>query len=155
MRRWLATVILSTLLVACGGGSGEGLDANGRPLGDDSTATPTVPSADFQFVQDTVFTPVCTVCDAGGAAPLGLKLDEANAYAMLVGISSEQVPELLRVNPGDPDNSYLVQKIEGTAAVGDQMPQGEMVSEYICDSQYGGIWPQSAGDGLVPTRSGS
>jgi len=28
------------------------------------------------------------------------------------------------VAPGDPDNSYLVQKVEGTAAVGSQMPLG-------------------------------
>jgi hypothetical protein len=27
-----------------------------------------------------------------------------------------------RVKPGDPDNSYIVQKVEGTAAVGGRMP---------------------------------
>ena len=34
------------------------------------------------------------------------------------------MPELNRVEPGDPDNSYLVQKLEGTAAAGAQMPFG-------------------------------
>jgi hypothetical protein len=34
------------------------------------------------------------------------------------------VPSLKRVDPGDPDNSYLVQKVEGTAAVGGRMPLG-------------------------------
>jgi hypothetical protein len=29
------------------------------------------------------------------------------------------------VKPGDPDNSYLVQKIEGRASVGGRMPLGE------------------------------
>jgi hypothetical protein len=34
------------------------------------------------------------------------------------------VPTVLRVAPGDADASYLVQKLEGTAAVGGQMPVG-------------------------------
>ena len=29
----------------------------------------------------------------------------------------------MRVNPGNPDLSYLVQKISGTAAVGGRMPR--------------------------------
>ncbi len=32
--------------------------------------------------------------------------------------------DLDRVEPGDPDNSYLIHKLEGTQAVGDRMPQG-------------------------------
>ncbi len=32
---------------------------------------------------------------------------------------------LLRVNPGNPDQSYIVQKIQGTAAVGGRMPLGQ------------------------------
>jgi methionine-rich copper-binding protein CopC len=34
------------------------------------------------------------------------------------------VPSLQRVRPGDPDGSYLIQKLEGRAAVGAQMPFG-------------------------------
>jgi hypothetical protein len=30
----------------------------------------------------------------------------------------------MRVKPGDPDNSYIIQKLEGHAAVGAQMPDG-------------------------------
>jgi hypothetical protein len=33
-----------------------------------------------------------------------------------------EVPSLQRVTPGNPDASYLIQKIEGTAAVGARMP---------------------------------
>ena len=47
-----------------------------------------------------------------------------NSYANLVNVASHEVPSLKRVEPGDPDNSYLVQKIEGTAAVGGRMPLG-------------------------------
>jgi len=41
---------------------------------------------------------------------------------MLVNVASAEVPGLLRVNPGNPDASYIVQKIEGIAAVGVRMP---------------------------------
>jgi hypothetical protein len=104
-------------LGACAG-NGDGLDENGRPLEEDSgTLQPT-----FQSIQDRVFTPVCTGCHAGAAAPLGLRLDEGSSYALLVNASSVEVPSLQRVQPGNPDSSYLIQKLEGTAAVGSRMP---------------------------------
>jgi hypothetical protein len=69
-----------------------------------------------------VFTPNCTGCHVGAGAPTGLRLDAGNSFALLVNVASTQVPSLLRVSPGDPQNSYLVQKIEGRAAVGGRMP---------------------------------
>ena len=104
-------------LGACAG-NGDGLDENGRPLeGDAGTLQPT-----FQSIQDRVFTPVCTGCHAGASAPLGLRLDAGASYALLVNASSVEVPSLRRVQPGNPDASYLIQKLEGTAAVGARMP---------------------------------
>ena len=41
-----------------------------------------------------------------------------------MNVNSVEVPSLKRVKPLDPDNSYLVHKIEGTAAVGGRMPLG-------------------------------
>ena len=95
-----------------------------------------VTSADF-IVVNPVATPVsfaaqiqpifngnCTRCHTGPGAPRGLRLDPANSYANLVNVASSEVPSLKRVKPGDDDNSYLVQKIEGTAAVGARMPLG-------------------------------
>jgi hypothetical protein len=52
-------------------------------------------------------------------------LDAAHSYNLLVGVASTEVPSILRVAPGDPDNSYIIQKLEGHAAVGGQMPLGE------------------------------
>ena len=115
--------LAAAMVGGCGGGSGSGLDGNGRPLGEgDDPSGPLTPS--FGSIQSHVFTPVCSVCHAGGAAPEGLRLDAANSYAMLVGVSSVEVSSLKRVAPGDPDNSYIVQKIEGHAAVGARMPFG-------------------------------
>lgn len=112
---------LVLLLTACGAGSGAGLDPNGQPAGN----APTTPlAADFTSIQQNIFTPVCTVCHSGASAPLGLRLDATNSYAALVGVSSVQASATLRVNPGNPANSYLIAKLEGTAAVGGQMPLG-------------------------------
>jgi Ca2+-binding RTX toxin-like protein len=98
------------------------------------TNAPAVTNADFTVVNPVVtavnyvdqvqpiFTARCTECHKGVTAPHGLKLDEANSYSNIVNVASEEVPSLKRVKPGDPDNSYLVQKVEGTAAVGGRMP---------------------------------
>lgn len=112
---WALSV--SCALSACAG-KGDGLDENGRPLEEETgTLQPT-----FESIQDHVFTPACTGCHAGAAAPLGLRLDEGASYALLVNAPSVEVPALRRVQPGNPGASYLIQKIEGTAAVGGRMP---------------------------------
>ena len=116
MRRMIWVAIAATLL-GCSG-SGEGLDENGEPL----NSGPLPLAATFASIQQNVFTPVCTRCHAGAAAPAGLRLDEASSYAMLVNVPSVEVPAVRRVRPGDPNLSYLIQKLEGTAAVGGRMP---------------------------------
>ena len=111
------------LMIAACAGNGEGLDANGRPLmpgGDMSLPL----SDDFESLQENIFTPICSVCHVGASAPMGLRLDAANSYNLLVDVPSTEVPSILRVKPGDPDNSYIIQKLEGHAAVGAQMPFG-------------------------------
>jgi hypothetical protein len=110
------------LIAACHG-SGEGLDANGNPIVPGGTAPPPL-SADFESIQENIFTPICSVCHAGATAPEGLRLDAADSYNLLVGVPSTEVPSLMRVKPGDPANSYIIQKLQGHAAVGAQMPDG-------------------------------
>ena len=85
-----ALCLAAAALAGCGGGDGEGLDSNGRPIGSgDGGQTPLSP--DFASIQAHVFTPICTVCHAGGAAPQGLRLDAANSYALLFGVPSTEV----------------------------------------------------------------
>lgn len=119
----LRCIVFATAIAVAGcAGNGEGLDENGRPLTESGSGTlqPTLKS-----IQDNVFTPICTQCHIGSAAPRGLRLDDASSFAMLVNASSAEVPSLNRVTPGDPENSYLIQKLEGRASVGAQMPLGQ------------------------------
>jgi hypothetical protein len=115
---------LAPLLFASCAGNGQGLNANGEPITPGTSAAAPL-SADFQSIQDNVFTPICTRCHSGAAAPEGLQLDAGHSYALLVGVPSAEVPGLERVAPGDPDSSYLVQKLEGASGiVGARMPFG-------------------------------
>jgi len=116
--------LVITALAGCAG-NGKGLDANGEPNtaggGSDGSVTP-----DLQSIEDNVFTPICSKCHIGASAPEGLELDAEHAYQDLVGVPSAEDPSLLRVKPGDPDDSYIVHKIEGLPGiVGSQMPLGE------------------------------
>jgi hypothetical protein len=119
-----AGVVLTLLSIAACAGNGNGLDANGQPLAAGSSGSLPPLSADFASIQANIFTPICSVCHIGGGAPEGLRLDAADSFNLLVGVPSTEVPSLLRVKPGDPDNSYIIQKLEGHAAVGAQMPFG-------------------------------
>jgi hypothetical protein len=120
--RTLAVGLAGAVALAACTGNGEGLDANGQPIGSGSSGPLT---ADFQSIQDNVFTPICTRCHAGAGAPEGLQLDAAHSYALLVGVPSTEQPNVLRVKAGDPDDSYLVLKLEGSAGIsGVRMPFG-------------------------------
>jgi hypothetical protein len=120
--RWVVLAALGAL-AACAG-NGEGLDANGQPIGSTPPPDQTL-TATFASIQANIFTPICTKCHAGAGAPEGLQLDAQHSYALLVGVPSTESPAVLRVKPGDPDNSYLVQKLEGAPGiVGAQMPFG-------------------------------
>ena len=75
--RRLIIVITALFIVACTAGSGEGLDASGRPAGE---GPPPGDEPTLANIQARIFTPICTRCHVGAAAPQGLRLDEANAY---------------------------------------------------------------------------
>lgn len=114
-------VIAMVFTVACAG-SGEGLDEFGNPLGEGGGGAlePT-----FSSIQANIFTPICTQCHAGASAPLSFSLQAGFSYDQLVGVPSVEVPALFRVDPRQPDNSYLVMKIEGAPGItGGRMPLG-------------------------------
>jgi hypothetical protein len=90
----------------------------------------------FSNIQAQILTPVCTAChNTGGQAQAGgLDLTSAVAWANLVNAPSSGKAGAVRVVPGDPNNSYLVQKLEGAAGiVGLRMPRNG--PPYLTDAQ--------------------
>ncbi len=113
-------------LAACGAGSGEGLDQNGLPLGQASADA--CAGAALASIQANVFSIDCAVsgCHGGAGAQQGLRLDRGFSAGNLICVSVPRDPSKIRVIPGDPDGSFIIQKLEGRPVplLGDQMPQG-------------------------------
>lgn len=111
----LGFTLIGLLIASCTGGDGSGLPPR---------LPPGALGPNFSEIQANVFVPNCatTGCHLGAGAPQGLRLDDANSFGLLVGVASSEESSILRVAPGDPDNSYLIQKLEGSASVGSQMP---------------------------------
>jgi hypothetical protein len=115
-------------LVSCGG-----------PTGD----------ATFSNIQSEIFLPKCATGGCHDAAtPGNANLDLSNmdiSHEMLlgsegsgrVGRDSTQSPTQKRVNPGDPDDSYLIQKIieGGDIADGTRMPPPTSMIEFLQDHE--------------------
>jgi len=87
---------------------------------------PEPPSFSADIMPTFIATCAFAGCHAGGPRPPaeGLDLRADTAYAHLVNVASSEVPSLMRVTPGDSDNSYLIHKLEGTQTVGSRMPDG-------------------------------
>ena len=117
----LVTVMIG-FLAGCAG-NGKGLDENGNPIGSDGGGGNLAFDPTFSNIQQNVFNPICTRCHIGAGAPQGLRLSSDSAYAMLVGVSSAERPQYLRVQPGNPNDSYIIRKLEGGPDIaGAQMP---------------------------------
>ena len=79
-------------------------------------------AATLSAIQEQIFTPICSHCHPPNQ---GMDLRVGNAFANIVGVSSAEQPALMRVKPGDPDNSYLYRKVQGTPGItGSRMPFG-------------------------------
>jgi mono/diheme cytochrome c family protein len=116
LRAGIAAMMLA--LAGCGSGSG---DESGQPPGGGMPLVATLPS-----IQANVFSIYCVRCHTGGGAPFGLRLDPEFSAGDLIRVASPRDATLIRVVPGDPDASFLIQKLEGTQApeLGERMPAG-------------------------------
>ena len=77
----------------------------------------------------------CTQChNAIGSLFTGLNLTHAVAYTNLVNVAVREKAGATRVIPGDPENSYLVHKLQGRQGiVGGRMPLNSPA--YLTDGQ--------------------
>ena len=120
------TIIISAVIAA----------ALGSTACDERLAEFTGPTSDlrptFSTIQQTIFDgpdssgrAACTSCHnaIGARFSGGLDLSAAVAYNSLVNVASRAKPGAIRVIPGDPDNSYLIHKLEGRGDIaGVRMP---------------------------------
>lgn len=112
---------MAILFVALVAGCGDRME-----LPTEVGAPPIDPSATFTRVQNEIFTPTCA--QLGCHDTLGQQsqmiLIAGSAYGNTVNVPSVEMPNLARVAPNDPANSYLYRKITGAGITGDRMPQG-------------------------------
>jgi hypothetical protein len=105
--RWIGGLPL-LMIAACGGGSGSTASSMMPPP---AGQTPPL-MATFDSIQANIFTPLCATCHSGPNPPVNLNLDATHSYNDLIDVPSTEQPTIVRVKPGDPMNSFLVQHIQ-------------------------------------------
>jgi hypothetical protein len=121
VRRAMTGALLVAALAGCAG-SGGGKSAQG---GGSGCVPPADPSISYANNIQPIYDISCAVagCHLGAAPAFGLNLAAGVSYDATVEVKSLERPKLLLVEPGNPDDSYLVQKIEGAQGIaGGMMP---------------------------------
>lgn len=79
----------------------------------------------------------CTAVQCHGSAPFagGLDLRASNAYKSLVGVDSNNAPGKPRVAPGDPEGSFLYQKLTNTQGQDEGAPMPSSINWSAPDEQ--------------------
>ncbi|MDH3545582.1 MAG: Ig-like domain-containing protein [Gammaproteobacteria bacterium] len=114
--------------------SGDGT-AGGDFAAQFTLSTPVVIGPTLDQIQAVVFTPQCASCHGGGNPSGSLDLSDADtSHMQLVGIPSSGQAGATRVIIMDPDNSYLIQKLENAPGIaGGQMPPGQALPQSDID----------------------
>ena len=121
-------LLAATLLTACAG-SGSGGGGGGGGGGKPACVPPPPAQRTISFASNIqpIFNRSCALaaCHAAGVLNGNLDLSQGRAYKQIYNVPSFQKPSIKRVDPGNPAQSYLVQKIEGVPGiVGAPMPNG-------------------------------
>ncbi len=120
-----APTIICVIVLACSAAACD------EKLSDVAGPTPNLEPT-FSSIQRDIFNapdssgrPGCISChNANGARfTAGLSLVEGVSYQSLVGVPSSAKAGAIRVVAGDPESSYLLNKVLGTDIVGDRMPR--------------------------------
>lgn len=120
----LAALVFMAVACATLAGCDEGLQSVTGPT-PDLEPTFTAIQRDIFNASDSSGRPACTQCHNATRPfiPGGLNLTGSVAHANLVNAPSTGKPGAIRVVPGDPENSYLVHKLDGRPGiVGQRMP---------------------------------
>jgi hypothetical protein len=127
---FVAIVIVALTGVACD----ENLSTLVGPTPNLEPTFSTIQSEIFEKT-DSVGRTACTNCHTStGRNPSGgLNLNHAIAYAQLVNAPTRSPVGKTRVVPGDPGNSYLINKLVGVGINGNRMPNNG--PPYLTDGQ--------------------
>jgi len=118
----LGALLLAMAAGACSGDS----PTTPTPAPTPAPAPAPAPTATLSMIQTQIFDPSCTTChtDVGRTPSSGLNLKAGAAFAGLSNVASAGMPGAVRVIPGNANNSYLVQKLEGAPGIaGLRMPR--------------------------------
>ena len=118
LRLLLALCISTIILSGC-----DSTDAN------DEDSDPPTSSLEprLSSIQANVFNVSCASSACHGSSNPQRSLDLSSAsrsFEELVGVASLDIPGMLLVSPGNPDDSYLIWKLEGNSGIlGSRMPR--------------------------------
>jgi hypothetical protein len=104
--------------------------APGAGCGESEAPAPIPPH--LSSIETEIFAHNCAFssCHGAGAPEQGMSL-VAPTYAALDGVPSTEVPTMVRIAPGDPDGSYLLQKISSGAPLdGVRMPPDQPLAPH-------------------------
>jgi hypothetical protein len=126
--KWLfgAGLIAGVFFVGCGG-DGSSLGPDGTPEengnGDNGNGNG-AEKVTLAELSTEIFTPKCAFAGChGGANPAGgMSLAADVIAADIVDVAATANAAFKRIDPGNPDDSYIVMKIEGRGITGRQMP---------------------------------
>jgi hypothetical protein len=103
-------------------------DDDDGTIDDDCACDPDLGPPTFSGNVQPIFTENCIECHSGAHPPHGQDLSEGVSYDIIVNVPSEELPTMDRIEPGDPANSYMINKLKGThrdvGGSGARMPLG-------------------------------
>src|SRR5262245_11110237 len=166
---WLSRMLFPFVAVA--GCAGDGAGTPGSNPGDGGPGSPPggTGSLDFETQVQPIFTQNCA-CHQSFSAPQGEILLPGSTYDATVNVPSTENPSILRIKPGDPDNSYLVIKIDdgvpevSTRRVGERMPRGlpplkateiQTIRQWVKEGALRAAVPGNEKDTEPPTFNGA
>ncbi len=117
-------------LSACAGGGSSDGGGGGGGGGGNSCKNPPTPTVSLATNIQPILNQSCAVaaaCHLGSGSGFG-DYSTGNSFSNLVDVRSLERPQMFRVKPGQPDNSYMILKIgagpPGSTFSGEVMPPG-------------------------------
>lgn len=120
----LVSLILSGILVwsACSG-DGSTLGPDGTPTTNGADVDDDAVTVTLTELKTDIFTQRCGPCHLGAAPSGNMSLTNELIWEETVDVPAIGNSDFVRVDPGDPDNSYIVMKLRGGSRIsGGQMP---------------------------------